>query len=639
MPSTSASIGSVALAMVLIAAPAARGQQPAAAEVEAPAIPAVEPVFQHIPAGVFAFVAIRNVEGLTGKIDEYIDEIGLTEQVSQAMPSGALDALRGAMMLGEGFAPSGGFAAVMLDPEAFGIDLRRMFPKAGSGATQPTPPSQLPFVLLVPGASVEQVFPQFETSPAGQYTSIVLPMGPMLAGQKGGYVALSPMAEALDAFLESGPDFTTQVGARVVGSLTAADLGVYVNMRQAGPVIADAMEASIQMSPSQPGPGATTGPQPFGPFGPGGGFAAAIMPMYRDMLADLRDFVFTLRIGDTGVVLDQLATFDPESEYGQMYSVYEDAPPVDLGRLPNLPYVIAGGGTTAADADLGKARQLSLNMIEQLLSQLNIDEETRGRSRRLCMDLSEQFTGAQFVLGGAPEGAGVFGAAYILRCKDPERTRALVRESTDLAQRVLRSIVGEQASEFELTYEPGVASLEGASVDAIRVHHPELETMTDEDREELKRFLGEADVRALVTAADPQTLVVTFGGAEPFLAETLRAVRSGGTIPDAPGTAEAMRHMPAGCYSVTLFNVANLLQVVRGAAEAMGQAESIPPLEIDCPTPIAYGAAAEDNCMMQSLYVPTPLVKQGAASVMGLMAPPPPQAWEQGQTAPAPSQP
>ena len=87
---------------------------------------------------------------------------------------------------------------------AFGVDLPAMMGLSEPAATpEAAEEPKQPFVLLVPGQSVAGVFGNYPIEQVGEYQQITLRMGPMLATQCGGYIALSPRADALKALSES----------------------------------------------------------------------------------------------------------------------------------------------------------------------------------------------------------------------------------------------------------------------------------------------------------------------------------------------------------------------------------------------------------------------------------------------------
>ncbi len=601
---------------------------PSSQTVPAAPRPPLEPVLKHIPDGVLGFVVINNVQGFTGKLDGYVTEIGLAEMVAPIMPAGFLAGIQGALMLGEGFNPDAGFAVVMLDPTAFGVDLLSLMNMPGAAAPDPgAPPPTLPIVVFVPGNSAGQIFPNYEIALAGEYESVMLPMGPMLAGAKGGYLVLSPSKEALDAALGADKSFTTQLSAKEVDVLAGSDLAVYINMRVAGPIYAKMMEAvqsQFEMMAPPPGSAPEGGTVPPVPpmFGPMTSLMPAYIQMYRELLSELQSVTVSLRVAQTGLLIDEVITFDPQGQFAKMNAAYANCPPASLDRIPDLPYVLAVSQNMATGADRAESIDLGLDMIDKFLAGLSIAEETKTKVRQIAGGLCDQINGIQLVVGGAPQGAGVFGLACVLQCNDAEKLKSLLAEEASVAQELLTTLLGGEVADLRLTYESGVATVQDIQVDAISISHPKLDELDDEDLADMTKVLGEGKVRLFVAAADAKTVVVTFGGSEAFLAEAIKAAKGTGPIQGSPATAEVMKFLPPNSYSVMLFNVANLTDVILRGAEVMGQ--SIPPIKINCPTPIAVGCAVDGSSAQVTAYIPNALVKESIAAVLGMLMGPPP---------------
>ena len=58
--------------------------------------------------------------------------------------------------------------------------------------------------------------------------------------------------------------------------------------------------------------------------------------------------------------------------------------------------------------------------------------------------------------------------------------------------------------------------------------------MTDEEKAEMKKVLGEDKIRIRIAQVDPKTLVITFGGGKTFMVAAIDAARKGGTIGQNP---------------------------------------------------------------------------------------------------------
>jgi hypothetical protein len=251
-----------------------------------------------------------------------------------------------------------------------------------------------------------------------------------------------------------------------------------------------------------------------------------------------------------------------------------------------------------------------------------LPEEEKTRCRGLIQGMSDQVQGMQMVVGGAPTGSGLFGVSFVIHCKDAAKVKALLGEEAKLAQAMIRHFGGDEPKLQKLLvrYIEGVETVGSVTADAIEVQHPDLDTMKEDDRAKMKKVLGEDKVRFLIAAADNQTVVVTFGGSRPFLAEALKAAAGKGTIGTSPGDLAAMKHLPAKANGVMLLNGGNIYDLIVAGIKTMAPETELPPFKVTCKTPIAMGSGTAGRSAHVVFYVPTDLVKELAGVFMMLGA-------------------
>ena len=182
----------VVAAAVMLSGPVALGAGAEATEAKplGPKVPAIAALKQ-IPAGCMGFVVVNNVNGMCGKVDEFLKSIGPGGQ--PFLPMSVLDLIKGQLQLGEGFNSNGPFAAVMLDPQQYGVNLMEMLDLPGA---KPAPaeekPPEVPAVILIPGKDPAKMFMGREGTKDGAYLKI----GKMYWRQVGSFVAGSPSKKA-----------------------------------------------------------------------------------------------------------------------------------------------------------------------------------------------------------------------------------------------------------------------------------------------------------------------------------------------------------------------------------------------------------------------------------------------------------
>lgn len=586
---------SLLLGCVLVLA----GQAVAQAKPEVKKAPTarIEPVLGRIPAGSAGFVVVNNLKGSIDRAEEFLKTIGLGEMIKQQMPAGLLKTALAGLKVGEGFNASGGLAAVMLDPAKFDIDLIKMIAGGGRPTTAPKKSPKLPLVVFVPGKGVEGVFAQYKPVRAGKSWKVAAPMGPVFARQHGGYILLSPTDKAIDAVVASVKPVARDLTAAQNAILARSDIGLYLNMEVVGPLGAkglDLFEAKFKKVRS-----------PAMPMDMG-----KVIAFYKALLTQVRGAVVTVRLGGTAVILDKVVTFKPDSGIGKALAAAKFVRGLPLGRLPNLPYVLA-----ASTHYPGKeANKQWMDLMSPLWAAMfKGDKAGAAKFEKLVSDFADQVVTEQFVLGGAPEGSGLFGLAYVVTCKDSAKVKSLTADAAATWKTMLTSMVPEggprdEIAKIEIIYSKGVETVGGLSVDTIKVNHPQIAEMDEDERAAMTKILGEDKIRIFLAAPDKTTVVMTFGGGKAFLAEALKAAKGRGTIPAAKGVKTVMKALPKNPQMVLLFSAGNLWDVVKKALTVMEG--PVPPVNITTRTPIAVGAKVGRASIHAAVYVPTALVKE-----------------------------
>jgi hypothetical protein len=588
----------LSLACVLAASSVAWAQAPASRAASAPSAPVkTTPILDVVPAGSLGFVVVSNIGKTLGNVDQYLKDIG----VADALPIAGdlLTTIKEAAQLGEGFNAEGGFAAVLLDPQPFGIDFVKMIKDedaAGADAVKP----KVPFVLFVPATGLKEVFGKYEMTPEAELTKVKFRAGDAYAAMLNGYAVVSPNDKAVQAVLKAQKKASGELAADLSKALLASDVALYVNMKTAAPQLKgllDLMKAKMTEAP---------GPMPFSPD--------MIVGIWSKMLTELQAFSCTLQFGKTGLVFQEYVGFDPNGPIGQSMLALKPGGQAALDRLPNLPYVLAIGGLPGPKGPGEK------EMVDLLLKALpGLTDATRAKITKLQQDMEDQITGLQLVIGGAPEGSGVFGASVVLSCKDGEKVKGLLGDATETIAAVVQGLAGDDknAAQLKVVYAKGAEKIGELSIDAITITHPDIDQLTEEQKQSMQKVLGEDKIRLLVASADNKTVVITFGGSTAMLLEALKTSNGTGTIGKDPGVVEVMKVLPANPRSVMVLNVANLMQVVQKAAAALGA--PMPPIQLTSKTPIAMGAAVDGATARAVFFLPNDLVKEVVSLVRGFL--------------------
>ena len=637
----------------------------AATSVAQPAAPpaAKGDLLERIPASAVAFVVVHHVKGLTDGVDSFIAEADL-ELVMKLllkgkMDDGALRALTTAARLDKGFDAGGGFAAALLDPRLFGANILQMLPLPSllpADEAKPKEKPKLPIVVFVPGKSVQAVFGKYKMAAGGKYTRVRLRIGEVFATQIGGHVVLSPLAKALDAVAESKQSIASELPAAKRALISASPLSVHVNMKRLGPTIGavakflpllmkttstkgklDEGEAKAKpkakpktKSKAKPKGGAEGEGKDEGGFDVGALILTAREGIIRSLATtvayispELDAFTLLVRPAKSHLIIETLLTFKPDSAYAKFYAAGGGGGSL-LGRVPNLKYGLAIGAAATTVEGRKKALEEPGSLIPGLLGRIGVSEAEMPKVKKLFDQLGQEAITAQVSGGGPPAKAGVFGVDVLVTCADTAKFKALLAETAATVEAALKASVGKkQADAVKIAYKAGVLKIGQTAVDAVTIAHPTLTNMPKDERAVLVKAVGEQEVRILVASPDEKTVILTFGGGTAMMAKALQtaAAGNGGILAD-PGTAAAMKHMPAPCVELTLVHAGNAAALYVGGVKQLDPKEEDPlGFEVTCKTPVAIGVGMTGRTKHTVIYVPSRLFKDLAAVLMAYLIP------------------
>ncbi len=622
-----------------------------AQEGAAPAVdmPELKPVISYIPSGTAGYVVVNDVKSCTDKIDKFLADAGLSQIIAMSMGGGpggqnggqmpgVLQMLQGAAQLGQGFNPNGGFAAVMLNPEDYDLDIVGMIKAEMEPGPSEGPEVQfkdVPFVMIVPGKGIKEVFGAYEIIPGGKYTQVKLRMGTVMADEKQGYVFLSPNEKALGAVLSARGSAVGELPKPEAELMAASDIAANVNVRTIRPMLLKMVdmigEKMKEQSSGRPGVGGMSAP--LAPFALQMKMADYYTSIYKEIFKQTDSMTLAGRFVDTGLVAEGMATFTEGSDLAGSIKVDNPGAKKLLNRLPNLPYVLAmGAAGNAMKNPVAEDPKEQINMAVNAIASAaegKLSDEDKAKMKKIFLGLQGQVTGVQFAGGGAPAGSGLFGLSMVIDCKSAAKLKALMTDGVDLGNSLIQTADDPDFKQLQLSYAKGVETVEQTPVDTIEFTHPEM--AEEDDKDKMVKVLGEDKVRIFVAEADKDTLVLTFGGSRAFLGESIKLAKTGGgTILQGPDSAEALKYMPKNTSFIMLFNGGNLLDVIKTAKNTMAPDSQPIPFQITCKTPIAVGAGGKDNTGHMALYMPSGLIKDLTGVFMGLMMPrpgpmPPPQ--------------
>ncbi len=461
---------------------------------------------------------------------------------------------------------------------------------------------------------------------------------------------ISTGAKYLTAVLEAKKTADTELEKEQLALVARDNVSAVLNIKAAAPLLKSAvksLEAKLKAS-SQPAATKADGDTDastevtigHNPMQPTWKQLQQMMALYMGLLDQLQMVSVGLRIANDGVVFEGLVTVVPDSPMGKAMAAFKADNKSLLGRLPNNAYIMAAGSKVSpleqmdglpVGKDFAKnAREFGIEMIKGALAEVmdpfghstdapNVPKEALDKFAKICDDLQGEITGTQMAITGTSDNVGLFGADFLVECKDSEKLRASLEKLVDVGNELIQGL-SEKASELKdlkIEYKKGVAKekASGTSVDAIEFTHPELNNLPEDAKRILTNIIGEDKLRILIAATDKNTLVMTFGGSTGFLKDSLAAAKDGGTIPKEKGLAQAMEYMPKNLNQLVLINGGNYFTAI---VKAIGIASPVPfPIAITITTdvPITMGMGFQENREHFVLYVPTQLVKETVGTV------------------------
>ena len=562
---------------------------------------AAAPILQQIPDGALGFVAINNLKATAARVEKFMQDIGMGMMMP---PGGLLPMVKAKAMLGEGFNANGGLAVVMLDPAKFGLDIPAMIKAEGS--SPPPDPSQFPVVLFVPGTSVTGVFGAM-AAPGGEYFKVQMQDVTILAKQRGDYVVLSPNEAAIKAVMASKRSAKDALAGAHAGAIAKADLAFSLDMKITGPLykaLMDKMQEQMQAGPAM-GPAAAM-MQSYG----------SIMSMYTDMLSQFSSLTVTARLTSDGVLMEEIISFAPGSKLATASATAGTAADLKLNRVPNLPYVIAGSNIIEQNQ---AAAEMGREMVLSFLDSLNVSPDAQKKLVEIQDTFMAQMTGTQLVIGGAPDNSGVFGVSCVMECKDAAAIKGALAKSAGTIEAIIKGFAPDdpELQQLSISYEKGVEKVGDLRVDAITIRHPEMDEMDDEERGNLRKVMGEEQVRALVAEVDKNTVVVTMGGSIPFLQEAIKAAKTPSRLLSRREDKRLAKILPEKPVGMFVISVGNLLEViVKGTRTVQPDMAGAMPFNITTKDPIALASGYTGDAVHVVFYVPNSLIREVAQLAM-----------------------
>lgn len=580
-----------------------------------------EDVLTRIPGESLAFLAVPGVGEAGTNVGRFVNDV-----MMQQMPGSLLDMLKAQMRIGPGFNDLGGFAAVLLDPAMLGLPTTSLLDES-------TWTEAPPVAFLLPGNDPAMLFsmydPQIEED---GFIRIQFRGKTAYTKPLGDYTVMAADKPIVDAVARASTSAAQVLSDDHRALFKANDVVVYINVKRGAPLIVAAIEKLIafmnQMAQS-----------PMMDPAAGGVFQmyAKMMPMITEIIGEMDAATVALRFGPHALRFDSLVTFAPGSSIGKALAAWAPVPDPLLDRLPNLPYVVAAGHACSpeAAAELAAAyRKYAAKLFDAFVTADTDAALTPEQTKRwldMIVSWYRQMTGMQMYMGPPPAGSGLLAFGFVMKMRDANAGLDMMPEMVELNEAFTEALMSAMpgAPTYTMDYRQNAANVEGVSVDVMvskTIYPPGSEMVAQMARQMTQTFYGEEDVTIRMGAVGADRLVMSFGGGEAFLAEMIKAARTGGPLEKDLNTAAGIALLPRKPQLVALCSAPNLLEFVKKVVKAVLPPDVQPmvsgpvdALQIRVATPITYGMSAKGSGMYQALAIPTPLISDIYQNVMMLM--------------------
>jgi len=577
-------------------------------------------ILECIPAGA-AFYMTRSLSKSFDDAETFLLDVGAAGMTGfgasrpgdgARRDSAMMMRIKGMLQLGEGFDPSGAAAAVFVSPQSAGIDVGELLKAARARAEadggagrygidygREVRLGELQAYVLC--GKLENMFVGPSATKQGRIT--VLSYGPSFeayAAQKGAYVIFCRSRAGLIAFLNAEKTVADELSSDEIAMTNDSDVTAHLAIESFRPIVDEFMEiATGNPEEDFDEPIATV--------------VGLLTSAASGFIAQLDSATIGVELGPDGLNIDSICTAKPGSVAEKLFQAEsKNVGGVKLlDSLPSLPYVAAIGIEGWLDNS-----DLRGSIAEIAKAATGVDWSERHDS---------PVRSVQMVLGGAPEGFGLFCAAWVDKGPGAVKRTAAAPQGVAMTNKMIDHLeLGPELPKFKMIHAKGVESVNGLPIDSAAFVFSDVAEGDKKDLAVLTRqVMGSDSIRFLTATPNDNTRVTTLGGSIEGLKAALAAADGTGPIPSAPDVRKAMEHLPENCSIVALLNPSNLMDVVR---RGMRTLDASPQLVVKVPVirskaPIAFGLQADGPAIRTSLHASKPLIKDIVRAVMMIMVP------------------
>lgn len=516
-------------------------------------------IFDVVPADSCGYLVLPNISEASEALGRFIGELEIPDAPSDPL----------AELLEEwGIQPNinGSLALLLLNPSELGIEV--------TDATEPLP------VAIVSASSVEALFEGKEISTDGEYASVVVDGETLTAKAINGFVVFSDKRKAVEAVVNAKAFARSELGEETIsmydGSTVCLNINV-ANTVKTGMMKALLSHLDMDMSSE----------------------VSFVPSDIEDLLVQISSVSIGARMEPKGLLVGATIELEPDSSLAKASSALK---PMDASKLMSL----ADAGSYLLAMDSLQINVPELNQPQSLAATLMqiLPKDSAGVAEELAQTMvamDEQTLSSQFAIQSLPaDDIGLINISVITKCQNAQAMVAMLEKLVSQISGLLASSSDPELAQLQMVYKAADSSVEGISVDAIEFQHPMIQGM---GAMVIGPVLGELSAKISVTQVDNNTVIVSIGGGERMLAQTIKRVRSNdGSFMSNPAIAEVKQFIPPNTTGLVLINPANIAQLIsRAMAAFTGQQID---LTIQSQTPISMATGIRNTTHLVTFYMP-----------------------------------
>lgn len=564
-------------------------------------------VVQQIPADAALAVVVPGLERLSDSIK------GMIAAVSTQETAGDFDVLKVVpipVTMGQGFDPSGSFAAVLLDPRKADPEYVKLAEAKQLDLDSPEEIIQkMPIVLIVPATDAKALFKEISATEVEgvlvyRHKDAAAEEDPVLYGKvTGRHVVLARNKSILRAW-SNKVNILTRLTAGQGQAMVAdqawfwADRKLLAELQRKG-LIPEDMSATFSSRIV--------------------GFAGPPAPILWYLHAT-RDEIFNeaeslyggLRITDQALHLDARWSYPAGSQVGKLLAAFEKPAGPLIRNIPSRPGTMVYGADKSVFAtplSIKKAQYAKL-LQRGPMAQLISDEDRKALVQHAA-DLQQQVLSVEHFFGpsGKEMDESSIAFATVVRCKSSK----VVMEKVQALPELISATATKAGMPVSLQYKAQAEKIGRLDVAEVRINVPMM--MVPELTKVLPVLIGDQKIRVYAVPIDRNTVVITFAGGLEFLKEMVETSRRAAATQLDPETRAVAAMLPANRAAEVFISPYQFLELykslgVRAYKAVEGQdADPGPMPTYTSKTPVAGAVVIEDHALRVHGLIPLSTIK------------------------------